>query len=506
MTMPKISVILPAYNAENYISQAIDSILAQTYGDFEFIILNDCSTDGTERIILSFDDPRIRYVRNEQNLGVAATLNRGLELAAGEYIARMDADDISLPERFFRQVSYLDVHPEIAVLGTDIRLIGAGSGIRSFSQTPERLKTDLLFDCCFAHPAVMMRRQAILSLGGYDPDFNGAEDYHLWARCVMAGYQLACLPEVLLCYRIHPGQVTQAPSPKSAALADQIRTMQIRAIGLDVCSEEFSAFCHPSQDNLPLCAAYMKTLQKAARGYDGPYLRRSCKAILRKKLDLLPVSRALALCPRCGMSPLDPLLRRSKEKLRQILGQFPVRRKLKNRDFTIFSNNCWAGTIYQSAGLPYGTPTVGLFFPGDDFVKFCANWQHYTTAPLEFIPWEQARLYPLLKDQTPYPVARLEDIEVYFMHYATQAEAREKWIRRCSRINPDRLVFKLSQRESCGREVVEQFLALPHPNKICFSHDPVPGAIHIPELKGLHGDESLYTSQAFDPIGYLNQL
>ena len=105
MTMPKISVILPAYNAENYISQAIDSILAQTYGDFEFIILNDCSTDGTERIILSFDDPRIRYVRNEQNLGVAATLNRGLELAAGEYIARMDADDISLPERFFRQGS-----------------------------------------------------------------------------------------------------------------------------------------------------------------------------------------------------------------------------------------------------------------------------------------------------------------------------------------------------------------------------------------------------------------
>lgn len=112
---PKISVIMPAYNAEQYISEAIESILNQTYSNFEFIIIDDGSTDRTVEMVQSYSDPRIRFVQNEHNLGVAATLNRGLKLATGEYIARMDADDIALRERFGKQVSFLDMHPEIAV-------------------------------------------------------------------------------------------------------------------------------------------------------------------------------------------------------------------------------------------------------------------------------------------------------------------------------------------------------------------------------------------------------
>lgn len=112
--MPKISVILPAYNAEKYINEAIDSILTQTYRDFELIILNDCSKDRTEEIILSYEDDRIVYLKNQVNMGVAATLNRGLAAAKGEYVARMDADDISLPERFEKQAAYLDEHPGTA--------------------------------------------------------------------------------------------------------------------------------------------------------------------------------------------------------------------------------------------------------------------------------------------------------------------------------------------------------------------------------------------------------
>ena len=115
-SQPVISVILPVYNAERFLREAIDSVLKQTFVDFEFIILNDGSTDKTEDIILSYKDPRIRYVKNEKNLKLIKTLNKGVDMARGKYIARMDADDISLPERFEKEVAYLEAHPDVAVV------------------------------------------------------------------------------------------------------------------------------------------------------------------------------------------------------------------------------------------------------------------------------------------------------------------------------------------------------------------------------------------------------
>ena len=124
--MPRISVIMPAYNAEKYIREAIDSILAQTYTDFEFIIIDDASTDATASIVESYSDERIRFFRNEHNMGVANTLNRGLDLAVGEYIARMDSDDISLPERFAKQVEFMDTHTDVIVCGSNAIVFGDG--------------------------------------------------------------------------------------------------------------------------------------------------------------------------------------------------------------------------------------------------------------------------------------------------------------------------------------------------------------------------------------------
>ena len=120
---PLISVILPAYNADRYLTEAIKSILAQTYSNFELIILNDGSTDHTEQIILGFTDSRILYIDNHQNLGIVATLNKGLSVAQGEYIARMDADDISTAVRFEHQINYLETHPAVGVLGSAIQII-----------------------------------------------------------------------------------------------------------------------------------------------------------------------------------------------------------------------------------------------------------------------------------------------------------------------------------------------------------------------------------------------
>ena len=145
--MPRVSVILPAYNAEAYLKEAIDSILNQTFPDFQLIVINDCSTDGTEEIIRQYADPRLVPVKNEKNLGIAATLNRGLSLAQGDYIARMDADDISLPHRLERQVAYLDAHPDIAVLGTNVETFDENGPLcTGWSSTdPAQMKADLLW-------------------------------------------------------------------------------------------------------------------------------------------------------------------------------------------------------------------------------------------------------------------------------------------------------------------------------------------------------------------------
>ena len=504
--MPKISVIMPAYNAETYIAEAIDSILHQTFPDFELIIINDHSQDRTAQIIRSCQDPRILYLENGENLGVAKALNRGLAAARGEYIARMDADDISLPERLEKQAAFLDAHPQTAVVAGAVELFGSQTGIRRFSQTPEKLRVDLLCGCCFAHPSVMMRRETVLSLGGYDPAFEGAEDYHLWAR-IAQRYPLASLPDPVLRYRIHPAQVTQTQaSEKTAGLIRKIQAMQFRALGLEVSGETLPPLACPPVDRLPQTAAFLRQLSQTAKNMDRRYLRQSIDSILCRVLDTLPLPQAAGLAGNCGLFAPVYAARRLLRRIRANMRTASLRKRLKCRDFTIFSNNCWAGSIYQKYGLPYRTPTVGLFIPGDDFVRFCAGWQDYLAKELCFIPWEQARLHSLLEGQIPYPVARLGDIEIYFMHYPSPGEAREKWNRRAARVNPEKVIFKLSQRECCSREDVERFMALSHPHKVCFAHDPVPGAIHIPELKGLQGDEQGYLAGAFDETTILNQL
>lgn len=159
--MIKISVVMPAYNAEKYIGQAIESILNQTYSNFEFIIINDGSNDKTKEVILSYKDDRIIYLENERNFGIVVTLNKGLEKANGEYIARMDADDIAEPNRFEKQIKYLDKNIEIGVLGSGICTFGENieSKKRLFTTNADQLKAELIFSSCIAHPTVMIRKE-----------------------------------------------------------------------------------------------------------------------------------------------------------------------------------------------------------------------------------------------------------------------------------------------------------------------------------------------------------
>ncbi len=210
-TIPTVSVVMPAYNAEKYLREAIESILSQTYDDFEFIIINDGSTDKTKEIILSYSDPRIVYIENEQNSGICVTLNKGLDAARGKYIARMDSDDIAIPRRLETQVRYMDANPKIGASGSDIEIFGEGITPYIFTQlhTPDECSAGLLFNSCFAHPSVIIRKDILDQYNlRYKDEFRGLEDYELWWQ-ISRHSGINNIAQPLLRYRHHKAQVTQ---------------------------------------------------------------------------------------------------------------------------------------------------------------------------------------------------------------------------------------------------------------------------------------------------------
>ncbi len=224
---------MPVYNGKKYLGDAIESILNQTYTDFEFIILNDGSTDKTEEIILSYSDPRIVYVRNEENLQIAKTLNKGIALAKGKYIARMDADDICLPERFEEQVLYMESHPEVDICGGWIKIIGDKNEIWEYPVGHEKIKTAMLFDSALAHPSVMFRAVFIRQYQ-YDEKYNGVEDYALWVslldQCIFDN-----IDKVILQYRVHKSKTDKI---RQKELAQKVRMKLLKRVGV---SEDLDA-------------------------------------------------------------------------------------------------------------------------------------------------------------------------------------------------------------------------------------------------------------------------
>jgi len=221
MKTPMISVVMPVYNGEKYLREAIESILEQTYSDFEFIILNDGSTDRTEEIILSYDDPRIVYVKNEANLQIVKTLNKGIELAQGKYIARMDADDISFLKRVEEQKNILDSRTGISVVFSVVQPINKNGNplekweddincVDSFQFAAYLPKIN-----CFAHPSLMIKADVIKKYK-YDIHSLHSEDYNLWLRLFSDGIGFYKIQEALLYYRMHDESISfQSRNAKS---------------------------------------------------------------------------------------------------------------------------------------------------------------------------------------------------------------------------------------------------------------------------------------------------
>lgn len=200
---PAVTVLMAVYNGEPYLREALESVLGQSFSDFEFLIIDDASSDHTVEIVESYRDPRIRLIHNTRNLGLTASLNKGIELARGRYIARMDSDDISLPERFSRQFEFMESNPSVGVCGTWAKTIDPAGNVTGELRalTGASLKKLCWRPSPFLHPTVMVRADLMKSCG-YNPEYPQAQDYELWLRlCRKTDFYN--LDQFLVHYRIH---------------------------------------------------------------------------------------------------------------------------------------------------------------------------------------------------------------------------------------------------------------------------------------------------------------
>lgn len=233
MNPPVITVLMSVYNGHRHLAESVSSILAQSFPDFELLIINDGSTDGSLEYLRSLADPRVVLIDQQPNRGLLATANRGLRIARGRYVAIMDQDDIAAPERLGRQFARLEAAPEIALCGTAIETFGdrpLPSWVRY--QEPADLRTALLFENPFCHPTVMMRHRALASVGlAYPEAYPHAEEYALWLN-LAEKYPLANLPDTLLRYRVHATQLSRTRNREQSHSIDRLVGRQLDQLGL----------------------------------------------------------------------------------------------------------------------------------------------------------------------------------------------------------------------------------------------------------------------------------
>jgi glycosyltransferase involved in cell wall biosynthesis len=222
MSAELVSIVLPIFNGQKYVRAAIDSILCQSHENFELIIVDDGSTDDSLTIVSSYADPRIKIFKNKKNLGIVDSLNRGISLSNGEYIARMDSDDIAFPNRLKKQLEFIKKNDCDL---TSARAVTFGESKEKIFPTqlnPSEIEFGLLFVNLIVHPLVFARA-TVLKSNLYSSEYEGAEDYELWTRLVLSGCKLAVQDDVLLHYRVHKLQISQAKKSKQVELANCIR-------------------------------------------------------------------------------------------------------------------------------------------------------------------------------------------------------------------------------------------------------------------------------------------
>ena len=243
--MIPLSVILPVYNSELYIRESIQSILNQSFSDFELIVLNDGSTDKSEKVILEFQDQRIKYVKNETNLKLIETLNLGLKLAQGKYIARIDADDVAFPDRFEKQITFLENNPDYGLVGSFAECFGDTNGILKYVEEDQDIRFALLSHNPFIHSSVIFRRSI---LDEHQLEFRKeqvhVEDYDLWVR-ILSFTKAKIIPETLIKYRMHENQISSKFRDLQNHNSENLQKKYFRTVfnGCDKHEELYDIFC-----------------------------------------------------------------------------------------------------------------------------------------------------------------------------------------------------------------------------------------------------------------------
>lgn len=236
----RITILMPVYNGAKFLRETIENVLLQSYRDFIFLIVNDGSTDDTEKIILSYKDSRIKYLKNERNLGLVKTLNKGIDLIETEFLARMDADDLWVETKLEKQLALLDSRPDVGICGTSIRKFGAFQGDFIFPMDNTGLKVGFLFYCCMSHPSVVFRMSFLKNSGlWYNEDYFPAEDYKMWVEALKLT-QIYNIPEFLLFYRQHDNQITQDTNSVQAQLTNKVRLELLAELSGQFTEEEKS--------------------------------------------------------------------------------------------------------------------------------------------------------------------------------------------------------------------------------------------------------------------------
>jgi glycosyltransferase involved in cell wall biosynthesis len=234
MSQPLVSVIMPVYNTADYVGASIQSILSQSYKNFELIIINDCSTDASDDVITSFNDKRIKYYRNEENKKIVYCRNKAVEYSSGKYIAMLDSDDISHPDRIKLQVDFLEKNEDYGFIGTFVSQIDSKGNkivdVKYFLDS-EYIRCVLLFKNCFCASAVMFRRDAIIK-HQFNPDFPVAEDYEIYLNILKDGWLCGNIDKILTQYRIHGNNITQTKRQLVEDKDIQLLKTQLNIIGL----------------------------------------------------------------------------------------------------------------------------------------------------------------------------------------------------------------------------------------------------------------------------------
>ncbi len=243
---PTVSVVMAVHNGEDFIRETLNSIKAQTFTDFECIIINDFSTDSTSDILKEYEsaDPRFKVFENEVNLKLAKSLNKGVELATGKYIVRMDADDICLENRFYKQVEFMDANPDVGVCYCKFFTLRDGEiNIGSLGRKcdSETIKAMFLFFNPVLHPGVMARAE-VMKQYLYDPECTCTEDYDIWTRMVEGGVKFSCVDEYLMLYRLHGNSITSTTKDKQMIEVKKIVSRFYKSAAFELNEEELDFF------------------------------------------------------------------------------------------------------------------------------------------------------------------------------------------------------------------------------------------------------------------------